>query len=77
MKWNKSYQVMRVKERSDSQTEYETLMDGIDLPKLMLFCSAMLQGAVNEKLKEREELEIWEQRDNMIMVIAKYFVYTK
>ncbi len=77
MKWNKPFQVMRVKDRTESQTEYETLIDGDDLPTLMAFCGQMLQGALAEKIKEREELEIWNQRDRMIVVLAHYFIYTK
>jgi hypothetical protein len=76
-KWMKKFQVMRVKDRIASQTEYETIIDSDDQSSCMLICSQLLQGAVKEKIKDTEELEIWEQRDNMIMVIAKYFVYTK
>lgn len=75
MKWNKPYQLMRVIKKSPSQTEYETVMDGMSLASLMQIAGQLLQGALSENVKQEEELEIWKQEESMLMVVAKYFVH--
>lgn len=79
MKWKKPYQLMRIKRRfSSGEQEFETLLDGDDLPIIMKIAHQLLLGATKDDTIREERLEIWfkePSNDSIINVVGHYYIF--